>query len=86
MPREGTPLADPQGRIPEAPVGHRQPRPQDLPPSGLRNEGGGANSGGVNADRPLKQRTADLQRMLIGAALPCLNPSGALESGTTVRS
>jgi hypothetical protein len=55
MPREGTPLADPQGRIPEAPVGHRQPRPQDLPPSVLRNEGGGANSGGVNADRPLKQ-------------------------------
>ena len=30
--------------------------------------------------------TADLQGMLIGAALPCLNPRGALESGTTVRS
>ncbi len=56
MPREGTPLADPQGRIPEAPVGHRQPRPQDLPPSVLRNEGGGANRGGVNADRLLDQQ------------------------------
>ena len=54
MPREGTPLADPQGRIPEAPVGHRQPRPQDLPPSVLREEGGG-NRGGVNADRQLDQ-------------------------------
>jgi hypothetical protein len=54
-PREGTPLADPQGRIPEAPVGHRQPRPQDLPPSVLRNEGGGANRGGVNTDRQLDQ-------------------------------
>jgi hypothetical protein len=42
------------GRIPEAPVGHRQPRPQDLPPSVLREEGGG-NRGGVNADRQLDQ-------------------------------
>ena len=40
------------GRIPEAPVGHRQPRPQDLPPSVLREEGG-ANRGGVNVDRQL---------------------------------
>ena len=43
-----------QGRTPEAPVGHRQPRPQDLPPSVLREEGG-ANRGGVNADRQLDQ-------------------------------
>ena len=56
MPREGMPLAQPQGRIPEAPVGHRQPRPQDLPPSVLRNEGGGTSSGGVNADRQLDQQ------------------------------
>ena len=55
MPREDMPLAQPQGRIPEAPVGHRQPRPQDLPPSVLRNEGGGASGGGVNADRQLNQ-------------------------------
>jgi hypothetical protein len=55
MPREGMPLAQPQGRIPEAPVGHRQPRPQDLPPSVLRNEGGGASSGGVSSDRQLDQ-------------------------------
>jgi hypothetical protein len=47
MPREG--------RTPEAPVGHRQPRPQDLPPSVLRNEGGGASSGGVSSDRQLDQ-------------------------------
>ena len=56
MPREGMPLAQPQGRIPEAPVGHRQPRPQDLPPSVLRNEGGGTSSGGVNADRQLDKQ------------------------------
>jgi len=37
-------------------VGHRQPRPQDLPPSVLRNEGGGSSSGGVNADRQLDQQ------------------------------
>ena len=43
-----------QGRTPEAPVGHRQPRPQDLPPSVLREEGG-ANRGGVNPDRQLDQ-------------------------------
>jgi hypothetical protein len=55
MPREGMPLAQPQGRIPDAPVGHRQPRPQDLPPSVLRNEGGGASSGGVSSDRQLDQ-------------------------------
>jgi hypothetical protein len=54
MPREGMP--QPQGRVPEAPVGHRQPRPQDLPPSVLRNEGGGTSSGGVNADRQLDQQ------------------------------
>ena len=46
--------AKPQGGIPQAPVGHRQPRPQDLPPSVLREEGG-ANRGGVNADRQLDQ-------------------------------
>ena len=56
MPREGTPLTHPQGRIPEAPVGHRQPRPQDLPPSVLGNEGGGTSTGGVNADRQLDQQ------------------------------
>jgi hypothetical protein len=54
-PPQGAPLAGPQGRIPEAPVGHRQPRPQDLPPSIRRDEGGGASSGGVNADRQLDQ-------------------------------
>ena len=46
--------AKPQGRIPQAPVGHRQPRPQDLPPSVLRNEGG--EGGGVNVDRELDQK------------------------------
>jgi hypothetical protein len=46
---------EPFGSSHEAPVGHRQPRPQDLPPSVLRDEGGGANSGGVNADRQLDQ-------------------------------
>jgi hypothetical protein len=53
---QGMPLAEPQGRVPEAPVGHRQPRPQDLPPSVQRQEGGGASSGGVNADRLLDQQ------------------------------
>jgi hypothetical protein len=33
------PRPDTQGRTPEAPVGHRQPRPQDLPPSVRREEG-----------------------------------------------
>jgi hypothetical protein len=36
----------PQGHM-QAPVGHRQPRVQDLPPSVLRKEGG---EGGINAD------------------------------------
>jgi len=36
----------PQDRM-QAPVGHRQPRVQDLPPSVLRKEGG---EGGINAD------------------------------------
>jgi hypothetical protein len=54
-PRLDAPSPGAQGRIPEAPVGHRQPRPQDLPPSVLREEGGGANRGGVNADRQLDQ-------------------------------
>jgi hypothetical protein len=53
-PRLDAPSPGAQGRIPEAPVGHRQPRPQDLPPSVLRDEGG-ANRGGVNADRQLDQ-------------------------------
>jgi hypothetical protein len=53
-PRLDAPSAGAQGRIPEAPVGHRQPRPQDLPPSVLREEGG-ANSGAVNVDRQLDQ-------------------------------
>ena len=53
-PRLDAPSPGAQGRIPEAPVGHRQPRPQDLPPSVLREEGG-ANRGGVNADRQLDQ-------------------------------
>jgi len=53
-PRLDVPSPGAQGRIPEAPVGHRQPRPQDLPPSVLRDEGG-ANRGGVNADRQLDQ-------------------------------
>jgi hypothetical protein len=50
------PLAEPQGGVPEAPVGHRQPRPQDLPPSVQRQEGAGTSSGGVNADRLLDQQ------------------------------
>ena len=54
QPRLDAPSPGAQGRIPEAPVGHRQPRPQDLPPSVLREEGG-ANRGGVNADRQLDQ-------------------------------
>ena len=53
-PRPDAPSPGAQGRIPEAPVGHRQPRPQDLPPSVSREEGG-ANSGGVNVDRQLDQ-------------------------------
>jgi hypothetical protein len=54
LPRLDAPSPGAQGRIPEAPVGHRQPRPQDLPPSVSREEGG-ANSGGVNVDRQLDQ-------------------------------
>jgi hypothetical protein len=54
LPSEDTQPAEPQGRIPQAPVGHRQPRPQDLPPSVLRNEGGEGR--GVNADRELDQK------------------------------
>jgi cell division protein FtsN len=43
LPRPDPQAADPQppnlqGRM-EAPVGHRQPRPQDLPPAVLREEG-----------------------------------------------
>ena len=53
-PRLDAPSPGAQGRIPDSPVGHRQPRPQDLPPSVLRQEGG-ANSGGVTADRQLDQ-------------------------------
>jgi hypothetical protein len=52
--RQDTQPAEPQGRIPQAPVGHRQPRAQDLPPSVLRNEGGEAS--GFNADRELDQK------------------------------
>jgi hypothetical protein len=37
----------------QAPVGHRQPRVQDLPPSVLRKEGG---EGGINADQELDQK------------------------------
>ena len=33
-----------QGRA-QAPIGHRQPRPQDLPPSVLRDEEGGGSDG-----------------------------------------
>jgi hypothetical protein len=45
--------AFPQGRM-QAPVGHRQPRAQDLPPSVLRNEGGEGR--GINAERELDQK------------------------------
>ena len=38
-PETPAPRPDTQGRVPEAPVGHRQPRPQDLP-SGVRREEG----------------------------------------------
>ena len=44
-PRLDAPSPDEEGRIPEAPVGHRQPRPQDLPPSVLREEGGANEAG-----------------------------------------
>jgi hypothetical protein len=38
-PETPAPRPDTQGRPPEAPVGHRQPRPQDLPPSVRSEEG-----------------------------------------------
>jgi cell division protein FtsN len=38
-PETPAPRPDTQGRAPEAPIGHRQPRPQDLPPSVRREEG-----------------------------------------------
>jgi hypothetical protein len=38
-PETPAPRPDTQGRALEAPVGHRQPRPQDLPPSVRREEG-----------------------------------------------
>jgi hypothetical protein len=43
-PKLPVPRAEPQLRA-QAPIGHRQPRPQDLPPSVLRDEekGAGAN-------------------------------------------
>jgi hypothetical protein len=43
-----------QGRI-QAPIGHRQPRPQDLPPSVLREEEGG----GGGSDRTRAQEDFD---------------------------
>jgi hypothetical protein len=46
--------AFPQGRM-QAPVGHRQPRVQDLPPSVLRREGG-EGGGGLNADQELDRK------------------------------
>jgi hypothetical protein len=42
--------AEPQLRV-QAPVGHRQPRPQDLPPSVLRDE-----EKGVGANKTLDQK------------------------------
>ena len=45
-----------QGRA-QAPIGHRQPRPQDLPPSVLRDEEGG----GGNATRAQQDLDKDLQ-------------------------
>jgi hypothetical protein len=53
-PRLNAPSSGAQDRIPEAPVGHRQPRPQDLPPSVLRDEGG-ASGRGSNAEQKLEQ-------------------------------
>ena len=38
-PETPAPRPDTQGRAPEAPVGHRQPRPQDLPQGLSRGEG-----------------------------------------------
>jgi cell division protein FtsN len=38
-PETPAPRPDTQGRAPEAPIGHRQPRPQELPPSVQREEG-----------------------------------------------
>jgi hypothetical protein len=46
------PPAATEGRA-QAPVGHRQPRPQDLPPNVLRDEGGAVRS---PVDRDLDQK------------------------------
>ena len=46
-----------QGRA-QAPIGHRQPRPQDLPPSVLRDEEGGGGGGTTRAQQDLDK---DLQ-------------------------
>jgi hypothetical protein len=46
------PPAATEGRA-QAPVGHRQPRPQDLPPTVLRDEGGAVRS---PVDRDLDQK------------------------------
>jgi len=43
----------------QAPIGHRQPRPQDLPPSVLREEEGGGGSSGTT--RAQEQLDKDLQ-------------------------
>jgi hypothetical protein len=47
---------DSQSRM-QAPIGHRQPRPQDLPPSVLRDEEGG----GSGTTRAQEQLDKDLQ-------------------------
>jgi hypothetical protein len=47
-----------QGRA-QAPIGHRQPRPQDLPPSVLRDEEGGGSSS--DRTRARQQLDKDLQ-------------------------
>jgi hypothetical protein len=50
--------SDSQDRA-RAPIGHRQPRPQDLPPSVLRDEEGGGSSSGTT--RAQEQLDKDLQ-------------------------
>jgi len=51
--RQGAQPIETEGRM-QAPIGHRQPRVQDLPPSVLRKESG--EGGGSNAEIELDQK------------------------------
>jgi hypothetical protein len=52
-PPSAAPAVDSQGRA-QAPIGHRQPRPQDLPPSVLREEEGGRTRAQEEFDKSLQ--------------------------------